>query len=471
MAVMKDREIARKFASVGDGLAESGSTSLDATDRRGDVPVKTGDMSGGERTGVCGSKPGDVNRVLALYGNTVALGKRMIAIEKQRTPTSTEVTSTGATTTRATTTPEHTRAGPDTAHTRERYVQSLYSLTKVCLREIAASKERARTSSSATSELHPMLGMTSVRTGKDWKPVLHGVHAQVKRVWESAHLHAILMEDLGRCCESPSAANRRRGSGTRSEAGKLLRRYSSKRSSGVVTRQGSSASADERREMGGKIIDLSAALRVCKACQLLYMLPSVFPDDKHMLWNRITCMPGALSGLYRLLLSVGPSGGMAVFLTAACNQPSAEVMLPILLLFCDCCTNLLVTLDDTDMHEEHKVLTLLDFRFLVRFLIRFIYNLIIVGRKKNRSDKCYKTSLSSTHALLRALRDRDSARNFTQESDWRLPLQILNMRKIDEMLDTIAVGTPAHTKADSATIEAYNQLILYMPHLIPFKRR
>eukprot|EP01134_Creolimax_fragrantissima_P006575 CFRG6575T1 len=432
-------------------------------------------------TGMYGYRDMDINNVLVLYGNLVAL-----ADLKQRTGGGGE-------------------EGLVTDEWLEQYVAAIFSLTKLVHAKSkwkgsskqatsdhseSSSSSSTRSNNRAASEFHPILGMCFTRTNPYIKPHLSHIHAQIKRLWETKHLTYILMNALHVTWKSQTVCGTNSGTGfgtgkkqinescslnsspsvgSATLANKISKGLAKNVLGGVNTFNHSSTMSKGGLKERDKL-DLNAAMRVCSSCEMIHALPKAFPNDKHMIWNRIICLPNALSNLYRLLLCVGPSGGMAVFLHAAANKPSKEPMLSVLLLFCDCCTNLLVTLDDTDMYDEQKTLTLEEFGCIVRFLVRFIFNLVVVGRKKNRTDPAYKPCLRSSHSLLCALRDRDSARTFTTKTDWRLPVSVLSLRQIENILDIIKEGTQAHTHADTESVEMYNQLVMLMPHIIPFKR-
>ncbi|KAI1314908.1 Ubiquitin-protein ligase E3B [Mortierella claussenii] len=131
------------------------------------------------------------------------------------------------------------------------------------------------------------------------------------------------------------------------------------------------------------------AMEVQQACELYKTLMMIFESQKTKILVALMYLPGSfLTRLWRFMTTLGPRGGMVIYLEAAAvpwmsssvgqggQGLEQEPLIAILQIFCECCARFFVTLDDDDMYEQQKTWQLSELVFMSGFLNQFCFSIL-----------------------------------------------------------------------------------------------
>ncbi|KAG0197995.1 Ubiquitin-protein ligase E3B [Mortierella sp. GBA30] len=202
------------------------------------------------------------------------------------------------------------------------------------------------------------------------------------------------------------------------------------------------------------------AIEVQQACLFYMTLMKSFESQKTKILVTLMYLPSFLTQLWRFMATLGPKGGMRIYLEAASGNVSKgleqEPLIAILQVFCECCARFLVTLDDDDMYEQQKPWELSELVFMSGFLNQFCFSVLSQQEDPGMQTEPKEISATMTpsttatalpplppllpifyHArqVLMQLYERDCRRTFCPANHWLLmhptksafqsPLQIL----------------------------------------------
>ncbi|KAF9907423.1 hypothetical protein EC991_010984 [Linnemannia zychae] len=196
------------------------------------------------------------------------------------------------------------------------------------------------------------------------------------------------------------------------------------------------------------------AIEVQQACQLYMTLMRSFESQRTKILVTLMYLPSFLTQLWRFMNTLGPKGGMHIYLDAASGFSrhglDQEPLIAILQVFCECSARFLITLDDDDMYEQQKYWTLSELVFMSGFLNQFCFAVLIqqedVKMEIDPRDPSGTTSPTVVAAplppifyharqVLMQLYERDCRRAFCPPNHWFLmhptksafqsPLQLL----------------------------------------------
>ncbi|KAF9364021.1 hypothetical protein BGX34_002740 [Mortierella sp. NVP85] len=217
----------------------------------------------------------------------------------------------------------------------------------------------------------------------------------------------------------------------------------------------SSPSETKSGKSSGKAQDPQGALlaiKVQEACLFYVTLMRSFDAQKTKILVTLMYLPSFLAQLWRLMATLGPKGGMVIYLEAAAGGGrkglDQEPLIAILQIFCECCARFFITLDDDDMYEQQKPWELSELVFMSGFLNQFCFSIL-----SQQVDSGIEESGSTTAAVaitlpplppifyharlvLMQLYERDCRRAFCPANHWLLlhptknafqsPLQLLS---------------------------------------------
>ncbi|KAF9113932.1 Ubiquitin-protein ligase E3B, partial [Mortierella sp. AM989] len=122
------------------------------------------------------------------------------------------------------------------------------------------------------------------------------------------------------------------------------------------------------------------AIEVQQACLFYMILMKSFDSQKTKILVNLMYLPTFLSRLWRLMTTLGPKGGMYIYLEAAAGSGrkglDQEPLIAILQIFCECCARFFITLDDDDMYEQQKTWELSELVFMSGFLNQFCFSIL-----------------------------------------------------------------------------------------------
>ncbi|KAI8348929.1 hypothetical protein B0O80DRAFT_489751 [Mortierella sp. GBAus27b] len=190
-------------------------------------------------------------------------------------------------------------------------------------------------------------------------------------------------------------------------------------------------------------------IKIQEACLFYVTLMKTFDSQKTKILVTLMYLPSFLTQLWRLMATLGPKGGMYIYLEAAAGSGRGgleqEPLIAILQIFCECCARFFITLDDDDMYEQQKPWELSELVFMSGFLNQFCFS--ILSQQEDVAEKDASTGVITTsnilppifyHArlVLMQLYERDCRRAFCPQNHWLLlhptknvfqsPLQLLS---------------------------------------------
>ncbi|KAF9982370.1 hypothetical protein BGZ75_006242 [Mortierella antarctica] len=117
------------------------------------------------------------------------------------------------------------------------------------------------------------------------------------------------------------------------------------------------------------------AIEVQQACLFYMTLMRSFESQKTKILVTLMYLPSFLTQLWRFMATLGPKGGMHIYLEAASGSGrkglDQEPLIAILQVFCECSARFFITLDDDDMYEQQKPWELSELVFMSGFLNQF----------------------------------------------------------------------------------------------------
>ncbi|KAI8802442.1 hypothetical protein BJ742DRAFT_743736 [Cladochytrium replicatum] len=163
-----------------------------------------------------------------------------------------------------------------------------------------------------------------------------------------------------------------------------------------------------------------AVIEIRDACDLFMNLITTLLNQRQRILNTVTYMPKLIPNLWRMIQTLGPDGGVAVFLSAAKN-PSKEHCMPMLSLFCICARLLFLTLDDEEIYEKQapfKPDELADItHFLNRYCFYLVWNNVVPVTASSTVVSANSPLIGAPMKLLTLLADRHSRRPFVEKPD------------------------------------------------------
>ncbi|KAF9573658.1 hypothetical protein EC968_008295 [Mortierella alpina] len=122
------------------------------------------------------------------------------------------------------------------------------------------------------------------------------------------------------------------------------------------------------------------AIEVQQACLFYMTLMRSFESQKTKILVTLMYLPSFLTQLWRFMATLGPKGGMHIYLEAASGNGrkglDQEPLIAILQVFCECCARFFITLDDDDMYEQQKPWELSELVFMSGFLNQFCLSVL-----------------------------------------------------------------------------------------------
>ncbi|KAF9279016.1 hypothetical protein BGZ68_008174, partial [Mortierella alpina] len=200
------------------------------------------------------------------------------------------------------------------------------------------------------------------------------------------------------------------------------------------------------------------AIEIQQACLFFMTLMRSFESQKTKILVTLMYLPSFLTQLWRFMATLGPKGGMHIYLEAASGSGrkglDQEPLIAILQVFCECCARFFITLDDDDMYEQQKPWELSELVFMSGFLNQFCLSVLSQQDDSGIIDEAKEPSvLTATAApvlppmaplppifyharqVLMQLYERDCRRAFCPPNHWLLlhptksvfqsPLQLL----------------------------------------------
>ncbi|KAF9939816.1 hypothetical protein BGZ67_008924 [Mortierella alpina] len=202
------------------------------------------------------------------------------------------------------------------------------------------------------------------------------------------------------------------------------------------------------------------AIEVQQACLFYMTLMRSFESQKTKILVTLMYLPSFLTQLWRFMATLGPKGGMHIYLEAASGSGrkglDQEPLIAILQVFCECSARFFITLDDDDMYEQQKPWELSELVFMSGFLNQFCLAVLSQQDDSGTVAEAKESSSASTttteapvlppmeplppifyHArqVLMQLYERDCRRAFCPPNHWLLlhptksvfqsPLQLL----------------------------------------------
>ncbi|KAG0367687.1 Ubiquitin-protein ligase E3B [Gamsiella multidivaricata] len=122
------------------------------------------------------------------------------------------------------------------------------------------------------------------------------------------------------------------------------------------------------------------AIEIQQACSFYMILMKTFDAQKTKILVTLMYLPSFLSQLWRFMTTLGPKGGMYIYLEAAAGSGRKglhqEPLIAILQIFCECCARYFITLDDDDMYEQQRTWELSELVFMSGFLNQFCFSIL-----------------------------------------------------------------------------------------------
>ncbi|KAL7746532.1 hypothetical protein RI367_008059 [Sorochytrium milnesiophthora] len=132
----------------------------------------------------------------------------------------------------------------------------------------------------------------------------------------------------------------------------------------------------------------------------------------------VAFVPGLVAALYSVLVNAGqPVGNFLIFTKAAASAtPELEPLLPVLELFCESCSILLLTLTDMEIYEKQRPLSLAQLSDLTRYLCAVLYQAYW-----HSTHSRIASVVAAAKRLLHQLCDRHARRPFDTGLNLELP--------------------------------------------------
>ncbi|KAF9959461.1 hypothetical protein BGZ72_009623, partial [Mortierella alpina] len=277
------------------------------------------------------------------------------------------------------------------------------------------------------------------------------------------------------------------------------------------------------------------AIEVQQACLFYMTLMRSFESQKTKILVTLMYLPAFLTQLWRFMATLGPKGGMHIYLEAASESGrkglDQEPLIAILQVFCECCARFFITLDDDDMYEQQKPWQLSELVFMSGFLNQFCLSVLSQQDDSGTAAEVKESSSASTttaapslppmaplppifyHArqVLMQLYERDCRRAFCPPNHWLLlhptksvfqsPLQLLASLSLSgnsRSKNSSASGSAKTTAKKGGSLFSFSssskappqyatpkefiakvsqkdrtalQILETMPHVIPFSAR
>ncbi|KAI9485114.1 hypothetical protein BDB00DRAFT_89994 [Zychaea mexicana] len=224
----------------------------------------------------------------------------------------------------------------------------------------------------------------------------------------------------------------------------------------------------------------------------MYMtLSSLLATQRKEILNRIAFTPRLMPQLWRLMNTFGPRGQMAIYLDAARRQNEdieKEPLIKILKVFCEACSLVFLTLDDTDIFEDEQPFSVQDLIKLGSFLNTFYFALLQQHQSSKDTPSSPSSSVTTTsapplpssvrsfraaHRLLLQIYDLDVRHPFCPTDHWLL-VSDPSMAKSS----LLALFNPSRTTTAQPFLDRLRQgdpvplrILQLMPHAVPFKTR
>ncbi|KAI7848665.1 hypothetical protein BDC45DRAFT_302888 [Circinella umbellata] len=220
-------------------------------------------------------------------------------------------------------------------------------------------------------------------------------------------------------------------------------------------------------------------------------LSSLFATQRKEIINRIAFTPRLMPQLWRLMNTFGPRGQMSIYLDAARRQQNdedleKEPLIKILKVFCEACSLVFLTLDDTDIFENEHPFSVQDLVKLGGFLNTFYFALLQQQQEQPKDMISISTttvalsslpasvkSFRASHRLLLQIYDLDVRHPYCPKDHWLLVsdpsmtksalLALFNPSKqpaVQPFLDRLRQGDPVPLR-----------ILQLMPHTVPFNTR
>ncbi|KAG0184638.1 Ubiquitin-protein ligase E3B [Apophysomyces sp. BC1034] len=206
--------------------------------------------------------------------------------------------------------------------------------------------------------------------------------------------------------------------------------------------------------------------------QLLFSLysrlASLFADQRSVILYRIAFTAQLMPQLWLVLNSFGPRGEMAIYLDAArkgAAELEKEPLIDVLKVFCEACSLVFLTVDETDIFSNETPFSPKDLIKLSEFLNAFYFALL-----QSSDEKGTLISFRAARRLLLQLHELDSQHTFCPLNHWLLVLDPSTKPSLLSLFHPTPSSNPFLERlrqGDPAPL----RILQLMPHTISFETR
>ena len=177
--------------------------------------------------------------------------------------------------------------------------------------------------------------------------------------------------------------------------------------------------------------DSKLLIYISKVCKIYNLAVKTFYLFKSHFLMSICCYPDFLSCLWKLVYSEH-SQSCRSLAKSIVTENTADPMVPLLLMFCNCFGQYFVVLDDQEIYETEKPFTLKELNDMAELINSVVFN-IIWNNFEDMKTPVVAERVTVCHGLLILLHERDERRKFTVAKHWTpkdaSPSQILTELK------------------------------------------
>ena len=215
-------------------------------------------------------------------------------------------------------------------------------------------------------------------------------------------------------------------------------------------------------------VDLAdpVAVQASFACSVYQMSVLVFPQIKTEILAALSYQNLFIPNIWAMIGELGSDSGYKVFIEHLQRRSSLQEMsdqlnstvtaIDMLALFCESTANFIVILDEKELYEDQKVLSLEDLSKMGTLMNRLLYRCLSEPLvDPSNSSHPLATVFKSMLTLLSVIRERDSRRSFTSKDFW-----LLKEVKVSTLLSDIE-----KEKKNAVAI------LHFIPHIVPFNDR
>ncbi|ORZ03623.1 hypothetical protein BCR43DRAFT_483669 [Syncephalastrum racemosum] len=210
-------------------------------------------------------------------------------------------------------------------------------------------------------------------------------------------------------------------------------------------------------------------------------LCSLFEAQQKEILNRIAFTTNLMPQLWKAMNSFGPKGGMVIYLDAARRKDGhveKEPLIQTLRVFCEACSLVFLTLDDTDIFEKETPFSARDLiqvsGFLNTFYFALLHQSIPSPPSGDASTAPLPPALSRFYAarrLLLQIYDLDVRHAFCPEGHWQLVSDPLAKQSFLSLFSSRSASVSPFLEQLHQGDPVPMRILQLMPHTVSFQTR